>query len=110
MSIKCAFRGLGIKNKKYQPGDIILAPWLANSSILSPEYQSQHQGQRPPLLICLANNRLWSPDLLAAEDTTGWVVTGVAPLITIQPSVVCIDPSGQQQKFRIENGVITEVQ
>jgi hypothetical protein len=111
-STKCRFKGVGLKNKKYNPGDIIHAPWLAKNALLSPEYKKDHLGKRPPVLICLPNNRLWSPDLCAAEDTSGWLVEGVLPLISIMPSVVCIqeqvDGTKENTIYRIMNGVICE--
>lgn len=87
----CRFRGLGLKNKKYNPGDIILAPWLSKNTLLSPEYKKTWSGKRQPILICLPNNRLWSPDLCAAEDTSGWEISGELPEITITPTVICIE-------------------
>ena len=113
-STKCRFKGVGLKNKKYNPGDIIHAPWLAKNALLSPEYKKDWLGKRPPVLICLPNNRLWSPDLCAAEDCSGWIVAGVLPQISISPSVICIQeqPDGKKENttYRIINGAISEEQ
>jgi hypothetical protein len=111
MQTKCTLKGIGSKGKHYSPGDIIFAPWLVNSSILGPDYRKNWQDLRLPILICLPNPRLWSPDLLAADDTTGWIVTGeIETSLTISPSVICIEPNGVQYTYKVSEGYIIQLE
>ena len=85
MSVKCRVIGQGIKNKKYEPGDIIFAPWLRANGLLCPNFLKHN---RDPILICLPENRLFSPDLCDAESKTGWDVTSELECITVSPTVM----------------------
>lgn len=107
MRIKCTFRGIGLQGRHYEPGDVILAPWLASYSICCPNYNSTWRKSRPPILVCLPNQRLWSPELVSADSKEGWLVTGDLDFsLSIEPSVICMEPNGKNLKYRVKGGYI----
>lgn len=56
---------------------------------LSPNYYRMWHGKRPPLWVCLPGWNWWCIDTLPVPSLAGdgWMVTGVAPLITVSPSI-----------------------
>jgi hypothetical protein len=104
MRVICKLLGQGIRNKKYRPGDIIFAPWLRSNALLCPEFRAT--ATRDPILVCLPNNRLFSPDLCGAYSSVGWRVDPDLTRLNISPTVVCVETTNSY--YRIKNGVITD--
>jgi hypothetical protein len=89
-----------------QPGDMWYWPL---APFLSAQYDRDHRGKRPPLMVCLPNRVVFCVDRVADDPETnatrdGWTVTGEPPNITVSPS---IDHPGGYHGW-IRDGVITD--
>lgn len=89
------------------PGAVWYCPWLsegehAPSSILSDAYMRDWLGKRPPISIRCPDGSDWVVDQKASNGP-GWTVTGEAPNLTAQPSIVSRDYHGW-----LRDGMLTE--
>lgn len=91
--------------------------WYASASgighrPLSPEYQRDHVGKRPPIVVVLPERNAagevfgwpFSPDECTTDSDHGWVVTGELPNISVSPSINAV---GAYHGF-ITDGVLTD--
>lgn len=90
------------------PGALWFCPWFVEdghvSSVLSEEYRRDWAGKRPPICVNLPGGSDWIVDQCAQGKTTGWRVTGVAPILTAHPSIVVPGYHGW-----LRNGVLISV-
>lgn len=100
--------------EKPQTGDMWPAPWLIRSGEAvkfwtSQQYDAHHAGKRPPLVVRLPDGTEFCVDSPYRSERPnpnrdGWIVTGDAPNITLQPSINIV---GHYHGW-IQNGVITD--
>lgn len=77
-----------------QAGNMWYAPRMREEGDLSPEYERDWKGKRPPLCVQLPNGDVWCVDLKFSGKNYGWTVTGVPPQITTFPSVNSLGSNG----------------
>lgn len=104
-----SIRDLPIGTMFYVPknADMDEWPWyLADKEYLS-DYYKKNNSHRQPLFVILPKHTLYLIDGKCFDNGKaygGWIVTGFAPLITVQPS---IDFKGTYHGF-LQNGVISD--
>jgi hypothetical protein len=80
-----------VPDKERQPGDMWFEPWYLQSDheryYLSDYYLNNVKGKRPPIVVRLPSGRDFCVDGRTRGDSSGWVVTGDAPNITVHPSI-----------------------
>lgn len=80
-----------VPDKDRNPGDMWFEPWYTQADhrryYLSDRYLQMHLGKRPPIVVRLPSGRDFCVDGRAKGDSSGWMVTGEAPNVTVHPSI-----------------------
>lgn len=114
MPIQCKFHAK--RSEKPEPGDMWYAPHLLVGDVgefylnhkLSDQYKRDWMSKRPPLMVRLPNGIDCLIDTRVDGETTGWDVTGEAPIITMHPSVNLWPGNPRGWHGWLQNGVLSD--
>lgn len=112
MAIQC--RLISSDNLKgRRPGDMWFMPWYEDHPMLSPEYNRDWKGKRPPICIVLPNGHDFIPDMKFADlnggfKEHGWTITGEIPNITISPSINQVGKNENGYHGWLINGILSD--